>query len=119
VKDGRLFRLALLALGALLAAASSPAQFVSLSRCRTALPCSLPWGIRYNPDPILGAQYGNLGTDGSALSIRLDPKLTQPPKFDLAPVLDSQDFARVAAEVFVLRHPAPAVSPPPAPTAKP
>jgi hypothetical protein len=94
-----------LAAAALLAAASpAGAQFVQLSRCQAAWPCSAPFGIRYQPDPLIAGQYGNVPT--TAFSARIDPtRLFQLPSFDLSKELEHQDFARDAARIFVLRHP--------------
>ena len=98
--------LASLVAAALLAAASpAPAQFVQLSRCQAAWPCSAPFGIQYKPDPLIAGQYGNVPT--TAFSTRIDPtRLFQLPSIDLSKELDHQDFARDAARIFVLRHPA-------------
>jgi hypothetical protein len=94
-----------LAAAAFLSAASpARAQFVQLSRCQAAWPCAAPFGIRYNPDPLIAGQYGNVPV--SAFSVRIDPtRLFQLPAFDLSRELERQDFARDAARIFVLRHP--------------
>jgi hypothetical protein len=97
--------LSCLAAAAFLAAASpARAQFVQLSRCQAAWPCAAPFGIRYNPDPLIAGQYGNVPV--SAFSVRIDPtRLFQLPAFDLSRELERQDFARDAARIFVLRYP--------------
>jgi hypothetical protein len=35
----------------LLSAVPASAQFIQLTRCRAALPCSQPFGLQYRPDP--------------------------------------------------------------------
>lgn len=95
---------ALLGAAALAAAAPAGAQFVQLVRCQAAYPCSSPWGIRYNPDPLIAAHYGNVPT--TAFSGRIDlARPYQLPALDISKTLDSQDFARDAARIFVLTHP--------------
>ncbi|MGH9364561.1 MAG: hypothetical protein ACRD1B_04765 [Thermoanaerobaculia bacterium] len=102
----------LLVAALLCAALPARGQFVQLSRCRAALPCALPFGIRYNPDPLIAAQYGRVST--TAVSARLEPGWPiQTPVIDLSRVIESQDFAREAARLFVLRYPAPKTTPAP------
>ncbi len=47
----------LLAAAALAVAPAAGAQFVQLTRCQAAYPCSVPFGLRYKPDPLLAAAY--------------------------------------------------------------
>jgi hypothetical protein len=101
---------------ALGAASHARAQFVQLTRCQAAYPCNVPFGLQYNPDPLIAAHYANVPT--TAFSGRIDlqwPLL--PPAIDLSKELQHQDFAREAARIFVLRHPAPKPTPAPAESA--
>jgi hypothetical protein len=87
------FRQALFVIGFFVAAATS-AQFVSLSPCRAAIPCSIPFAVQYRPDPLLAGQYGRV--PDSAISVRL------PLETPLMPELDKptpQDTAAVDAAV--------------------
>ena len=83
-------------------AAVSGAQFVELSRCQSAMPCAIPFGLRYNPDPLSVAGFAALPR--TAFSMRIDPA-TLTPKLDLSKELDKQDWAREAARIFVLKYP--------------
>ncbi len=47
------------------------AQFVPLSRCRSAYPCAFPFGLQYRPDALLAGQYGGTGNTGLAASVAL------------------------------------------------
>lgn len=47
------------------------AQFVPLSRCRSAYPCAFPFGLQYGPDPFIAGQYGGMGNTGLAASVAL------------------------------------------------
>ena len=105
-------------LAAALCGAALPAlaQFVTLSRCGASATGCSPFGLRYNPDPLIAGQFGRVPTTG--MSGHLEPGFPPPkPVLDLSKVVESQDFARDAATVFVLRHPAPKPTPasPPAP----
>ena len=78
----------------LFAAVGMSAQFVSLSRCQAAVPCSIPFLVQYRPDPLIAAQYGRV--PDSAVSVRL------PLETPLMPELDKpgqQDAAAVDAAV--------------------
>jgi hypothetical protein len=77
---------AVLVLGALLAAGSATAQFVSFSRCRAAYPCLIPFAVQYHPDPLLAAQYGQVGN--TALSARVE--LQFPLKLEIDRPLDQK-----------------------------
>ena len=84
------------------AAAGARAQFVELSRCQSAMPCAIPFGLRYNPDPL--SVSGFSGLSHTAFSMRIDP--TKPAvRVDLSKELDKQDWAREAAKIFVLKYP--------------
>jgi hypothetical protein len=107
----RLRRLLLSAGLAALAASPATAQWVRLQRCAGAIPCSIPFGVRYAPDPLIAAQYGQVAPDAFAGRVSLDGKLTV--ELDVNRPL-SPDFAREAARRFVLAHPPPASPKPPA-----
>ena len=85
------------------AAAAASAQFVELSRCQSAMPCAIPFGLRYNPDPL--SVSGFTAIPHTAFSMRLDPTKPLAPKVDLSKELDKQDWAREAAKIFVLKYP--------------
>ena len=85
------------------AAAAASAQFVELSRCQSAMPCAIPFGLRYNPDPL--SVSGFTAIPHTAFSMRIDPTKPLAPKVDLSKELDKQDWAREAAKIFVLKYP--------------
>jgi hypothetical protein len=111
----------LLAAAALSVAPSARAQFVQLTRCQSAYPCSLPIGLLYKPEPIIAGAYGNVPSGAGLFSLKIDPsKPLQVPVLDLSKVVENQDFARDAARIFVLRYPAPKAKPsPPTPPTPP
>lgn len=104
----------LLAASALSAAPAARAQFVQLTRCQSAYPCSLPIGLLYKPEPLIAGAYGNVPSGAGLFSLKVDPSHPlQVPVLDLSKVVENQDFARDAARVFVLRYPAPKAKPVP------
>jgi hypothetical protein len=106
----RTFRRALFAAAAFAAAFEARAQFVQLTRCQAALPCALPFGLQYKPDPLIAGQWAN--ASHTVFSGRIDLlRPLQPLVIDLSKEIDRQDFARDAARIFVLRHPAPRPKP--------
>ena len=93
--------------------ATARSQWIRLQRCQGALPCAIPFGVRYAPDPLIASQYGYISpnslsgriTFSPALQVELDkpgPPLT----------LDARDFAGEAARRFILAHPPPDERPP-------
>ncbi len=97
---------------ALAASTAGPAaaQWVRLQRCGSAIPCMIPFGVRYAPDPLIGAQYGWVSPTGFSGRIALDGK----PLVELDLHYSLPDFAReAAARAFVLAHTPPALPPPP------
>lgn len=85
---------------------AASAQWVRLQRCSGAVPCSIPFGIRYAPDPLIGSQYGRMSPDAISGQISFEPRLTveiDEPHLSIEP----EDFAARAAREFVLAHPAP------------
>src|SRR6266545_1967943 len=82
------------------------AQWMRLQRCGAALPCAIPFGVRYAPDPLIASAYGRVSPDAFSARISLDRELTveiDEPRLSLEPA----DFAAQAARKFVLAHPAP------------
>ena len=99
-------------LAALAASTAGPAaaQWVRLQRCGSAIPCMIPFGVRYAPDPLIGAQYGWVSPTGFSGRIALDGK----PLVELDLHSSLPDCAReAAARAFVLAHTPPALPPPP------
>jgi hypothetical protein len=85
------------------------AQWMRLQRCGAALPCAIPFGVRYAPDPLVASAYGRVSPDAFSGRISFEPKLAveiDQPRINLEPA----DFAAQAARKFVLAHP-----PPPSP----
>ena len=108
----RLRRVVLAVAFAALAAGPAGAQWVRLQRCAGAIPCMIPFAVRYNPDPLIAGQYGWTSPTGISGRISLDGKPTV--EFDVHRSLSS-DFYREAARRFVIAHPPPAE---PAPSPK-
>jgi hypothetical protein len=103
--------------GAFVACATAPAraQWVRLQRCAGAIPCSIPFGVRYAPDPMIAAQYGRLSQTGFSGRVSVDGK----PTVELDVHSFSRDFAREAARRFVIAHPPAAKPAPEEPSANP
>lgn len=95
---------------------AAPGQWIRLQRCSGALPCSIPFGIRYAPDPLIASQYGRISPDALSGTISFEPKLTV--EIDQHFTLELEDFAAKAAREFLLAHPAPP-EPPETPTKTP
>jgi hypothetical protein len=93
-----------------LAASAAAAQWVRLQRCSGAIPCSIPFGVRYAPDPLIASQYGLASPTAVSAHVLLEKK----PTVELDTSNLSIDFAQEAARRFVLAHPPPA-SPAPSP----
>lgn len=99
--------------GSLDLASAASAQWVRLQRCEGALPCAIPFGVRYAPDPLIAGQFGRMSPNGFSGRLSFDPKLTveiDTPRM----ALESVDFAAEAARKFVLAHPNPPKAEPPA-----
>jgi hypothetical protein len=99
----RLRRILLYACLAAPAAGPASAQWVRLQRCAGAIPCSIPFGVRYGPDPLIAAQYGRISPTGVSGRVSLDGK----PTVELDVHAVSPDLAREAARRFVIAHPPP------------
>jgi hypothetical protein len=67
----------------LLVCASARAQFVPLSRCQAAFPCSIPFAVIYRPDSHLAAQYG-LSSSHTPLVVSMPLKTPLIPKLETA-----------------------------------
>lgn len=97
-----------LGLAGVVGSSSAGAQWVRLQRCNGALPCAIPFGVRYNPDPLIASQYGFVSPN--AFSGRLSFELGGPvvELDEPGPPLEPRDFASEAARRFLLAHPPPA-----------
>jgi hypothetical protein len=94
------------ALGGVLPEAS-PAQWTRLQRCGGALPCAIPFGVRYSPDPLLASQYGRIAPTAISGRVSLEPKVAvalDQPRLSL----EQRDFAAEAARRFLIANPPPA-----------
>jgi hypothetical protein len=90
------------------------AQWMRLQRCSGALPCAIPFAVRYAPDPLIAAQYGQMSPDTFSGRIVFEPHIhieIDQPKISIEPA----DFAARAVRKFVLAHPAPPPKPPETP----
>ena len=114
----RKLALAIGLVGALGIESAARAQWVRLQRCEGALPCAIPFGVRYAPDPLIAAQYGRLSPNGFSGRLSFEPKLTVEIDTPRVP-LESVDFAAEAARKFVLAHPNPNPPRPEAPKKSP
>jgi len=98
----------LLSVAGLLAAGSVSAQFVHLSRCRAAVPCSFAFGLQYAPDPLIAGPYAQ--APSTAVSGRVE--LTTPIKVELDRPIDQKaidEAVRKSLELHPPGNPAPAL----------
>lgn len=109
----RLSRLALVTFGAPFLAAEADAQFVGLRHCRSAIPCSVPFAVRYRPDPLIAAQYGEVT---SAVSAHVALEKEAAPKVDRRPTPDSEKAVEASVKLFLQKHPSLEKTRPPVPT---
>ena len=87
---------------------AAPAQWMRLQRCGGALPCAIPFGVRYAPDPLLASQYGRVAPTAISGHVSLEPKVAvelDKPRLSL----EQRDFAEEAARRFLIANPPPAV----------
>lgn len=102
--------------GVIASASDARAQWIRLQRCNGALPCAIPFGVRYNPDPLIAGQYGFVSPNGMSGRLSFEP---QGPVLHLDRPrvgLKLPDFASEAARRLLLAPPAPAekrITPPP------
>jgi hypothetical protein len=108
----------------LLVAGPATAQFVTLARCRAALPCSIPFGLRYRPpDPFIVGQFGNLGQTAVSAGFHVETPLK--PELDRRPVesqggrMDIQAVDAAVKESLRLHPPKTATRREPAPADQP
>lgn len=67
---------ALLVVSCLLAADAAVAQFVPMTSCRAAFPCSIPYGVQYNPDPLVMGPYAAPANSAISFRTTLDARPT-------------------------------------------
>jgi len=65
---------ALLVVSCLLAADAAMAQFVPMSHCGAAFPCSIPYGVQYRPDPLVLGPYAAPANSAFSFGATLDPR---------------------------------------------
>ena len=102
---------ALLVVSCLLAADAALAQFVPIKSCGSAFPCSIPYGIRYNPDPLVVGPYAVPTNSGLSFRTTLDARPTI--TIDIRP----RDNTPIDAAVRTFLQQYPATPKPPAPPA--
>lgn len=83
-----------------------------LRRCGSALPCAIPYAVRYAPDPLLAGQFGQASP--TALSGRVLVEARPAVELD-RPAPSPATISEEAARRFLLAHPPPA-KPVPEPT---
>ena len=99
----------LLSIAGLVAAGSASAQMVPLSRCRSAYPCSFPFGLQYAPDPLIAGPYAQV--PNTAVSGRIE--LKAPIRFELNRPVDQNAIDEAVRKSIEIHNPAEA---PPAPS---
>jgi len=85
-------------------AESVGAQFVSLSRCHSAYPCSIPFGLQYRPDPLIAGPYGQPGH--TPLSGHIELRL--PLKIEIDRPLDQKALDEAMRKGVEVQRPGPA-----------
>lgn len=93
------------------------AQLVPITRCNSAIPCNIPYGLR-PADAAAWTPGNNLGQGNTGISVSSDFSNGIMPKIDRPPV--SEDPVEAAARMFVRKYPsapgssakAPALKPP-------
>lgn len=86
-----------------LVAGAAAAQFVSLSRCHSAYPCLIPFGLQYRQDPLIAGQYGQAGH--TPLSGRIELRL--PLTIEIDRPLDQKALDEAVRKSVEVRRPAP------------
>jgi hypothetical protein len=87
-----------------LCAASASAQFVQLTRCHGAYPCNQPFGLEYNPDPLIAGPWSQ-GAPTSAVSAHVE--LNSKPKvvLDKPEPLPLSDPIGPSVRAFLKKYP--------------
>ena len=106
-------RLALAAAVLLAVTAEAGAQLVPVTRCNSAIPCSIPFGLR-PADAAAWTPGAKVGQGNTAVSVSAGVEEGLKPRIDRPPV--SEDPVEAAARMYVRRNPAP---PTPKPTPRP
>jgi hypothetical protein len=102
---------ALLVVSCLLAADVALAQFVPKTHCGAAFPCSIPYGVQYNPDPLVLGPYAAPANSAISFRTTLDARPTI--TIDIRP----RDNTPIDAAVRTFLQQYPATPKPPAPPA--
>ena len=80
------------------------AQLVPITRCNSAIPCNIPYGLR--PADAAGWTPGsNVGQGNTAISMSTDFSEGLMPKIDKPPL--SEDPVEAAARMYLRKYPAP------------
>jgi len=109
------------------ASSTARAQWVRLQRCNGAIPCMIPFAVRYNPDPLIAAQYGYVSPNSMSGRITFEPEGPAVQLDKPLAKLKLPDFASEASRRIQLTRPAssekktppPSVEPDPKPEGKP
>jgi hypothetical protein len=97
---------AALAAGALALATPARAQYVSLTRCHGAFPCSQPFGLQYRPDPLIAGPWSQ-GAPASAVSAHVELKENPKIELDKPKEPPADDPVATSVRYFLRRHPGP------------
>jgi hypothetical protein len=89
----------------LLSAVPASAQFIQLTRCRAALPCSQPFGLQYRPDPLIAGPYSSM--PASAVSGHIELKANPKVELDKPPAPPLDDAVSNSVRYFLRKHPVP------------
>lgn len=90
------------ALGLLFAAVPARAQLVPITRCNSAIPCNIPYGLR-PADAAAWTPGNNLGQGNTGMSVSTDFTNGIVPKIDRPPI--SEDPVEAAARMYVRKYP--------------
>ena len=82
------------------------AQWVRLQRCNGAIPCMIPFAVRYNPDPLIAAQYGYVSPNSMSGRITFEPEGPAVHLDKPLAKLKLPDFASEASRRIQLTRPA-------------
>jgi hypothetical protein len=99
---------ALLILAGLAAAEPVSAQFTQFTQCHGAYPCNRPFGLQYNPDPLIAGPWAQ-GAPTAAVSAHVELKKNPEVVVDKPPALPlSADPVDASVRAFLRRYPKPA-----------